>query len=397
MHASAPVEPIIKQDVEKLRSSLLKLFGKGHPLDILERASSRAPERALHNGITIRNGRIFVYLLDFLPADLPYGSDKPANTKDGKIVPATFLLENLGWNASFVNGTLIIDVRSLFNIDYVLRDDRALNLLAFLFTISGILKSNNEEKVAAVNVLQYAAAQDNPCAKLNLGRCLERGIGLRRDYPNAVQFYRQVADEADRYGRVADGASVPFCGVYASAQYHYGRCLYSGIGVPNNDAQAVTYLKLSAENGNPMGQYFYGYCLEQGIGIERNPEEAVQYYRLSADQGHAGGQCNYGLCLRSGIGIKQNLAEAVKYYKLSADQGYALGQCCYGICLEYRIGIAKDEGEAVKYYRLSANQGNTEAQRRLEGLERELSARQAVTYRKLSAAQGHAGAQRRLS
>ncbi|MDR1597659.1 MAG: sel1 repeat family protein, partial [Holosporales bacterium] len=272
MHASAPVEPIIKQDVEKLRSSLLKLFGKeSHSLDILERAPSRAPSRApervpsrdpgyapeciLHKGITIQNGRIFVYLLDFLLPVSLYGDDDPANTKDGKIVPATFLLENLGWNASFVNGTLIIDVRSLFNINYVLRDDRALNLLAFLFTISGILESNDEEKAAAVNVLQHAAAQGNPCAKLNLGRCLGRGIGLRQDYQKAAQFYRQVADEADRlygriaeeadrHGRIEDWASVPFCGVYASAQYHYGWCLYSGTGVPKNAEQAVTYFKL---------------------------------------------------------------------------------------------------------------------------------------------------------
>jgi hypothetical protein len=311
------------------------LFGeKSHPSDILEHASSRAPERApervpsraperiFRKGITLQNGRIFVYLRDFSPGLLRsrYGDDKPANTKDGKIVPATFFLENLGWNASFVNGTLIIDVRWLFNINYVLRDDRALNLLAFLYTISGILESNDEEKLAAVNVLQYAAAQGNPYAKLNLGRCWELGVGLRRDCQEAVQFYRQVAEEADRHGRIADRASVPFCEVYASAQYHYGRCLFYGIGVPMNAEQAV------------------------------------------------------------------------KYFKLSADQGHALGQYGYGLCFESGTGIAKDEGEAVKYFRLSAAQGCAYAQFCLEELEDWISARQPVTYRKLSVAQGHAGA-----
>ncbi|MDR1597709.1 MAG: sel1 repeat family protein, partial [Holosporales bacterium] len=254
MHASAPVAQSTERDVKKLLSNLLMLFGEeSHPfVDIPECVPRHVP---LHKGITIQNGRIFVYLRDFVSVYRQYCSDKPANTKDGKIVPATFFLENLGWNASFVNGTIIIDVRWLSNIDYVLRDDRALNLLAFLFTISGILESNDEEKVAAVNVLQHAAAQGNPYAKLNLGRCFALGVGLRRDCQEAVQFYKQVADdadrlyaliaeEADRHGRIADRASVPFCGVYASAQYHYGWCLYSGTGVPKNAEQAVTYFKL---------------------------------------------------------------------------------------------------------------------------------------------------------
>jgi TPR repeat protein len=329
MHASAPVEPIIKQAVEKLRSSLLKLFGKeSHPLDILERAPERAPERILHNGITLRNGRIFVYLLDFLSVLLRsrYGDDDPANTKDGKIVPATFFLENLGWCTSFINGTFIIDVRWLFNIDYVLSDDRALNLLAILFTISEILESNDEEKVAAVKIFQYAAAQDNPCAKLNLGRCLGRGIGLRQDYQKAAQIYKQIAKEADRHGRIADWASVPFCGVYALAQYHRGRCLFYGSGGPKDVKKAVKYLKLSAENGNPLGQCLYGFCLERGIGIAENKQEAVKYYRFSADQGNARGQFYYGASVEKGIGLAENKQEAVKYYRLGAAQGYAYAQ-----------------------------------------------------------------------
>jgi TPR repeat protein len=412
MHASAPVAQSIERDIEMLRSSLLKLFGKeSHSLDIPERVPSRAPERVpsraperiFRKGITLRYGRIFVYLLDFLPADLPYNIDKPTNTKDWKIVPATFFLENLGWCASFINGTLIIDVRSLFNIDYVLRDDRALNLLAFLFTISGILESNDEEKVAAVKIFRYAVERGNPCAKLNLGRCLALGVGVNDDQKQAANLYWQITEEADRrYGRIADWASVPFCGVYASAQYHYGRCLLCGTGVPKDVKEAVKYFKLSAENGNPLGQCNYGRCLDEGIGLAENKQEAVKYYRLSADQGLAIAQYNYGICLEDGIGIKRNLAEAAKYYRLSADQGYAGGQCNYGICLVNGIGIKMNKTDAVKYFKLSADQGHAQAQYNYgvcleHGFGIETNQGEAAKYYRLSADQGDADARLRLA
>jgi hypothetical protein len=315
---------------------------------VLERAPRSAPERILHNGITIQNGRIFVYMRDFLLASLQHCRDKFVKTKDGKIVPTTLLLENLGWCTSFINGTLIIDVRWLFNIDYVLRDDRALNLLAFLFIISGILKHNEEEKVAAVKILRHAADRGNLCAKLNLGCCLERGVDVKQDDQEAVRLYRQIAEEADRlygriaeeadrHGRIEDWASVPFCGVYALAQYRYGRCLFCGTGVPKDVKEAVKYFKLSAYQGNPIAQYYYGNCLEYGVGIAKKEQDAVKYYKLSADQGYDVAQRNYGVCLEKGIGVERNIAEA------------------------------------VKYYRLCANQGRPCVQRRLEGLERELS------------------------
>ena len=49
--------------------------------------------------------------------------------------------------------------------------------------------------------------------------------------------------------------------------------------------------------------------------------EAVRWYRLAADQGHADAQVFLGLKYANGEGVVEDDAEAVRWYRLAADQG----------------------------------------------------------------------------
>ena len=60
---------------------------------------------------------------------------------------------------------------------------------------------------------------------------------------------------------------------------------------------------------------------DNGYGVLQDDAEAVRWYRLAADQGHAKAQYNLGVMYDNGDGVPQDYAEAVSWYRLAADQG----------------------------------------------------------------------------
>ena len=63
-----------------------------------------------------------------------------------------------------------------------------------------------------------------------------------------------------------------------------------------------------------------------GEGVPQDDAEAVRWYRLAAEQGNAGAQLNLGAMYSNGEGVPQDDAEAVRWYRLAAEQGNAGAQ-----------------------------------------------------------------------
>ncbi len=64
-----------------------------------------------------------------------------------------------------------------------------------------------------------------------------------------------------------------------------------------------------------------GVMYQNGKGVTQNDAEALKWYRLAADQGNAFAQGNLGWMYHNGDGVSQDYAEASKLYRLAADQG----------------------------------------------------------------------------
>ena len=80
----------------------------------------------------------------------------------------------------------------------------------------------------------------------------------------------------------------------ADAQYNLGRKYANGEGVPQDDAEAVRWYRLAAEQGNAGAQYNLGVRYDTGRSVPQDHAEAVRWYRLSAEQGIAAAQLNLG-------------------------------------------------------------------------------------------------------
>jgi hypothetical protein len=60
----------------------------------------------------------------------------------------------------------------------------------------------------------------------------------------------------------------------------------TGLGVPENDAEAVNWYRKAAEQGNAMAQYNLGNMYARGDGVPENFVKAYSWYSLAAAQGH---------------------------------------------------------------------------------------------------------------
>ena len=58
-----------------------------------------------------------------------------------------------------------------------------------------------------------------------------------------------------------------------------------------------------------------------GGGVPENDAEAVRWFRLAAEQGHALGQHNLGLMYANGEGVPQNNVRAYVWWSVGAAQG----------------------------------------------------------------------------
>jgi hypothetical protein len=146
-----------------------------------------------------------------------------------------------------------------------------------------------------------------------------------------------------------------------NAQFSLGACYEDGTGVPQDDAEAVRWYRLAADQGHAKARFNIGVFYKNGTGVVQDDAEAVRWCRLAADQGHAKAQFNIGVCYENGTGVAQDDAEALRWYRLAAEQGNAGAQFNIGVFYKKGIVVVQDDAEALRWWRLAAVQGHANA------------------------------------
>lgn len=108
--------------------------------------------------------------------------------------------------------------------------------------------------------------------------------------------------------------------------------LTSPLGADTSTPQlppAIASLLQKAEAGDAVAQNQIGEIYNCGEGVEMNEAEAVRWFKLAADQGNADAQCNLAECYIYGYGIDRDAQplecdkEAVRLLQLAVAQGHA--------------------------------------------------------------------------
>jgi len=141
---------------------------------------------------------------------------------------------------------------------------------------------------------------------VGLGADLEKGLEAYNvgEYETSLAECQPLADDGN-----------------ATAQFCVGRLYANGFGVEMNDALALQWYGLAAEQGYSEAQFNLGLMHANGWGVEMNDQEAAKWYRLAAEQGFIEAQTSLAMLCHKGRGIEQNLVEAYMWYDIAVQLG----------------------------------------------------------------------------
>ena len=101
---------------------------------------------------------------------------------------------------------------------------------------------------------------------------------------------------------------------HKKAQYRMGRCYDKGNGVKEDDKQAVAWYAKSAAQGFAKAQYQLGKCYKNGEGVAKDVKKAFDYFSRAAKQGNADAQLALGKCYLKGRGTAADKAKAKQWF-----------------------------------------------------------------------------------
>lgn len=144
----------------------------------------------------------------------------------------------------------------------------------------------------------------NAEAQDQLGKMYCFGDGVRRDYTQAANWFRQAAEQGN-----------------SDSQYRLGGFYHFGWGVPKDDAQAFAWMKKAAEQENAVAENFLSVLYSEGWGVPKDDAHAIFWLRRAAEDGNAYSQYSLGWAYEDGIGhVYQDYAEAYYWLDLATQE-----------------------------------------------------------------------------
>jgi hypothetical protein len=77
---------------------------------------------------------------------------------------------------------------------------------------------------------------------------------------------------------------------YAKAQHNLSKMYHYGKGVPQDDAEAVKWVRMAADQEYAPAQYDFGWMYANGKGVPQDYVKAAEYWNEAAEQGHVEAQ-----------------------------------------------------------------------------------------------------------
>jgi uncharacterized protein len=192
----------------------------------------------------------------------------------------------------------------------------------------------------AMDFFTRAADAGLPYSMFVLGSIYENGFSsIQPDRKTAQAWFQKGADLGEVH-----------------CQGELGWIYANGIGVTRDYSQAVKWYRAAAEQGDPVGEYGLGVRYLQGQGVSRDVAQAMYWFQKAADAGHADAAYNLGAFLANQIPGRAgapDFASAAKYLAIAANQNISDAQCMLGLLYAHGYGVPQDEITAYQWILLS--------------------------------------------
>lgn len=162
----------------------------------------------------------------------------------------------------------------------------------------------------------------------------------------------------------------------ARAQLSLGHIYRHGLGVTQDNEEAMKWFRKAAEQGYSPGLFNLGEMYYKGHGVPQDYTEAIELFRKAADQGNVRAQSNLGTMYRNGLGVRRDIVEAIKWYNKAAEQGHVVSQFNLGWIHKNGSGATYALVEAYTWFSIAASNGEENAAKQREELSDQMNSEQ---------------------
>ena len=188
---------------------------------------------------------------------------------------------------------------------------------------------NNGDYAAAMTAWRAKADQSDPEAMTNVGTLYNLGLGVKRDYAKAAEWYEKAAQLG-----------------FVVAQFDLANLYYGGQGVSRDLKQAARWYTAAAQGGHAKAQFYLAQMYENGDGVDENQQTALAWYQKAADQGLPDAQYELGKKLVYGDGVAADGTKGTDLLLQAAEQKFAKAQILIADCYWRARGVPKNNIEA---------------------------------------------------
>jgi TPR repeat protein len=123
--------------------------------------------------------------------------------------------------------------------------------------------------------------------------------------PQKLDLYRQLSAKGDGW-----------------AMFRLGNSYAKGIGVQQNDTEALNWWQQAANRDYPDAYMALGMMYSDGMAFAPDYRIAYTWFSKSAELNDAEAQFQLGGLYRKGMGVEKNAKQAVEWYRKAAQQGH---------------------------------------------------------------------------
>lgn len=184
-------------------------------------------------------------------------------------------------------------------------------------------------------------------AAFNLGMLYEDGLGVDKNMPRALTYYRRGADNGSQ-----------------KAVFRLGLIYWLGLpSVPRDAVLGRHYLELAAAAGDEEAARYLTADAEDVLVAadkaiaEGKPGEAIERLTAAANAGNLRAQTRLGWAYEAGRGVGRDLARAAAWFKRAAEGGDGEAMYALGVMYATGAGQVKNAALATEWLRKSAATG----------------------------------------
>jgi TPR repeat protein len=123
--------------------------------------------------------------------------------------------------------------------------------------------------------------------------------------PQKIDLYRHLSNKGDAW-----------------AMFRLGTSYAKGIGVRQNDSEALNWLQQAADRDYPDAYMALGIMYSDGLAFAPDFRIAFNWFAKSAALNNAEAQFQLGGLYRNGLGVEKSPKQAVEWYRKAAEQGH---------------------------------------------------------------------------